>query len=240
MAAVLSGGPGSVLSHRPSGAAWNLRSWSGRPAITVPGPRRPRSAIEIHSSNLPPDERTILNGIPITTVPRTLLDLATILDADALLRAVNEAEVQQLADPLSLPALLERHRGERGTGALRAALASAGFGRGITREELEERFARFIAQHGLPHPELNAPVEAGGRFYFADCMWREQRLIVELQSVTFHGTAAAMTSDAERTRSLMLTGWRVLPVTWAQLRSDAAAALAGDLRRLLGRTDAEG
>jgi very-short-patch-repair endonuclease/predicted transcriptional regulator of viral defense system len=236
MAAVLRGGPGTVLSHRAAGSEWALRRWSGRAAITVPTWRPADDRIEIHSSTLPADERTVLDGIPITTVPRTLLDLATILDADALLRAVNEAEVRRLADPLSLPALLERHRGERGAAALRAALASAGFGMGITREDLEELFARFIARHGLPQPELNAPVQVGGRFYVADCMWRRQRLIVELQSVTYHGTAVAMTRDADRTRNLMLADWRVLPVTWSQLRSPATAvALTEDLRRLLTR-----
>jgi very-short-patch-repair endonuclease len=67
-------------------------------------------------------------------------------------------------------------------------------------------------------------------------MWRRQRLIVELQSVTYHGTAVAMTRDADRTRNLMLADWRVLPVTWSQLRSPATAvALTEDLRRLLTR-----
>ncbi len=80
MAAVLAGGPGAVLSHRPAGARWGLRAWRGRPAITVSRWRRSPSEIEVHSSSLPRDEVTVLDGIPITTVPRTLLDLATLLD----------------------------------------------------------------------------------------------------------------------------------------------------------------
>jgi very-short-patch-repair endonuclease len=216
-----------------------LRNWSGRPSITVPKWRPTSGQIEIHSSTLPADERTVLDGIPITTVPRTLLDLATILDADALLRAVNEAEEMELADPLSLPALLERHRGERGTAALRSVLEGAGYGMGVTNEALEELFAKFIRVHTLPQPELNAPIHVGDRFYIADCLWRSQRLIVELQSVKFHSTAPAMTSDAERTRRLTLAGWRVIPVTWAQLNSRAKArALAHDLRHLLCATPA--
>jgi predicted transcriptional regulator of viral defense system len=75
MGAVLFGGTGTVLSHRPAGAEWGLRRWSGRPAITVPTRRRPSGLIEIHCSSLPADERTVLDGIPITTWPRTLLDL---------------------------------------------------------------------------------------------------------------------------------------------------------------------
>ncbi len=189
---------------------------------------------EVHSSSIPPDERTVLDGVPITSVPRTLLDLATILDSDALLRAINEAEVRRLADPLSLPVLLERHRGERGTAALRSVLEDAGYGMGVTSEALEELFGKFIRVHALPPPELNAPIQVGGRFYVADCLWRSQRLIVELQSVKFHSTAPAMTSDAERTRRLALAGWRVIPVTWAQLNSRTKARdLARDLRHML-------
>lgn len=234
LAAVLAGGRGAVLSHRPAGAAWGVRRWSGRPAITVPGWRRPTSAFEVHGCSLPADEVTVDDGIPITTVPRTLLDLATVLDRDALARAVNEAEVDRLADPLSLPALLERHRGERGTGALRAVLEGVGYGLGVTRSPLEELFVRFLADRGLPHPELNAPVHVGDRFYEADCLWRAPRLIVELHGVRYHGTAQATTRDAGRDRRLLIEGWTVIHVTWAILHDRReAAALERDLRAVL-------
>jgi very-short-patch-repair endonuclease len=211
-----------------------LRRWSGRPAITVPSRRRRSGLIEIHCSVLPADERTVLDGIPITTWPRTLLDLATALDHDALIRALNEADARELTDPLSLTALLERHRGERGAGALRRALDDASRGRGITRKELEERFAAFVRRSGLPAPLLNAPIQADGRHHFADALWPEARLIVELQSVRFHGTAAAMSADADRTRRLTLAGYRVVYVTWAQLAGQPARdSLDRDLRTML-------
>jgi hypothetical protein len=236
MAAVLAGPPGTVLSHRPAGSHWGMRRWRGLPAVTTPTRRRPNPAIEIHSSPLPADERTVLGGIPITTVPRTLLDLATILDHDALVHALNEAEIRGLGDALPLPALLERHRGERGAGALRRALADPAFARGVAVEALEERFASFIRRRGLPPPLLNAPVEACGRTYVADCLWPQQRVIVELQGARYHGTARAMAHDAERTRRLTLAGWTVVYVTWAQLGDRAGAGeLAGDLCRLLRR-----
>ena len=235
MAAVLFGGPEAALSHRAAGAEWMLRRWSGRPAITVPSRRRRSGLIEIHCSVLPADERTVLDGIPITTWPRTLLDLATVLDHDALIRGLNEADARELTDPLSLTALLERHRGERGAGALRRALDEASRGHGITRGELEERFAAFARSSGLPAPLLNAPVQADDRHCFADALWPEARLIVELQSVRFHGTAAAMSADAERTRRLTLAGYHVVYVTWRQLAGRAERdALARDLRTMLG------
>ena len=234
MAAVLSGGPGTVLSHRPAGAAWNLRAWNGRAAITVPNWRRSSRGIEIHSSSLPLDEVTTIDGIPATTVPRTLLDLATILDHHDLARAVEEAEHQQLSDSLSLPALLERHRGQRGAGKLRAVLNSAGYRKGVTKFPLEELFVRFLAEHRLPHPELNQSLQIGDRFYSPDCLWRAERVIVELHSATFHGATPAVTRDAGRDRRLLLAGWRVIHVTWAQLHDRVErAALAADLARVL-------
>lgn len=234
MAAVLSGGPGTVLSHRPAGAAWNLRAWNGRAAITVPTWRPDTSDIEIHSSSLPFDEVTTLEGIPITSMPRTLLDLATILDHHDLARAVEEAEHQQITDPLSLPALLERHRGRRGAGNLRAVLTAAGYGKGVTKYPLEELFVRFLSEYLLPHPELNQSIQIGDRFYEPDCLWRAERVIVELHSATFHGTTPAVTRDASRDRRLLLAGWRVIHVTWAQLHDRGErAALATDLARVL-------
>jgi hypothetical protein len=237
LAAVLRGGTGTVLSHRPAGDEWGLRRWSGRPAITTPTSRHPIPGIELHHSSLPADERTVLDGIPITTWSRTLLDLATVLDHDPLVRALNEADARRLADHLSLPALLERHRGERGAGALRRALADVAFGRGITREDLEERFAAFVRRHRLPPPLLNAPITADGCNFVADALWPGARLIVELQSVAFHASPAAMSADAERTRRLTLAGYRVVYVTWAQLAKPASeAALAADLRTLIDPT----
>ena len=235
MAAVLAGGPGAVLSHRPAGTEWNLRAWNGHPTITVRRWRRGDGRIEIHSARLPADETTVLDGIPITSVPRTILDLATILDETALARVVEEAEHQGLRDPLSLPALLDRHRGERGAGRLKAVLDSAGYGMGVTRSPLEELFVRFIEANGLPHPELNAALEIDARFYEADCLWRRRRVIAELHSATFHGAPPAVTRDASRDRHLLLAGYRVIHVTWAQLHDAAESrALAEDLRTVLG------
>jgi very-short-patch-repair endonuclease len=233
MAAVLAGGSGAVLSHRPAGAEWGMRRWSGIPSVTTPTWRRSGGRIRFHCARLPPDEVTVLDGIPITTVPRTLLDLATVLDEHDLLTAVGEAEKQELGDPLSLPDLLARHRGERGTARLRRALEKIGYG--VPIEALEEAFARFVAERRLPPPELNATLWIGDRVVSPDCLWREERVIVELHSVRHHGTGVAIGRDATRDRQLLLAGWDVIHVTWAQLHDRReAASLERDLRRALG------
>ena len=93
LAAVLAAGPSAVLSHRSAGALW-LVLRSRHLEVTVNGQNRPKRGIRIHRSELAPDEITTVRGIPVTTVPRTLLDLATVLPPHQLERAINEAEVR--------------------------------------------------------------------------------------------------------------------------------------------------
>lgn len=135
MAAVLACGPGAVLSHQSAAALWGIRP-TARVAIDVTVPRvlHPRTNIHPHCAVLPPDERTTTNGIPTTTAPRTLLDLASVLPARAVLKAINEAEFLRLTDPLSLDALVDRHPGARGVRALKTTDST------FTRSELEDRF----------------------------------------------------------------------------------------------------
>jgi len=232
MAAVLTCGRGAVLSHRAAGALWGLRP-SERARVDVTAPvRLRRPGIQLHHSPLPGDERTVLDGIPVTTVPRTLLDLAAILQRHQLETAINNAEVLRLTDPLSLPQLLGRYPGRRGTAALRGALNEAALGAGITRSELERRFQDFVARIGLPRPELNAPLHIAGRWIEVDCLWRAQRVAVELDSRTFHGTAAAFERDRSRDRRLQVEGWTPVRITWRQLERDAPE-IEADLRALL-------
>jgi hypothetical protein len=147
-----------------------------------------------------------VDGIPVTSVSRTLLDLAGVLTKLQLERALNEAEVLRLTDKLSVPALLERYPRRGGS----AVLADA----------------------DLPLPRLDAAVSVRRRFFEADCLRAEQRLIVELDGRESHGTELAFEKDRERDRLLLVEGWRVTRVTWRQLRDDAPAVIA-DLRRLL-------
>ena len=120
MAAVLASGRTAVLSHRSAGARWGLRS-NTRPRIEVTVPRRryARPGIQPHVAQLPADEITVVEGIPVTTPPRTLLDLAAVLAPHTLRRAVDEAEMLRLSDSLSLADLVARHPRRRGVGNLR-------------------------------------------------------------------------------------------------------------------------
>jgi hypothetical protein len=194
--------------------------------------RRARDGIQWHSSALKRDEVTVVRGIRVTTVARTLLDLAAVLKRRPLERAINEAEVQRHTDSLSLPALLARYPRRRGTAAIRAILTGADVGITLTRSELEERFLRFLAGWGLPRPELNVSIAVRGGFVEADCVWRGARLIAELDGRAVHGTAAAFERDRARDRALNAASWRVVRITWRQL-SWEARELAADLGTLL-------
>jgi hypothetical protein len=231
MAAVLAAGRAAVLSHRSAGALWDLRpSASGRPEVTAPSQCR-RAGLRTYQAELEPDEVTQVDGIPVTTVARTLLDLAAVLPPSQLERAVERAEALGLADTVPLAALLERHGGRRGTAALREVL-QGGVQPVLTREELEARFLTFLDAHDLPRPAVNEDLHLAGRWIQPDFLWREQRLIVELDGHETHRTRAAFERDRERDRILQAAGWRVVRITWRQLHEDPDA-IAADLLRLL-------
>jgi hypothetical protein len=191
--------------------------------------RRRQTGIQIHQIRLPPDEITTHEGIPVTTVPRTLFDLAAVVPQRQLERALNEAEVLRLWDELTLDRLLERYPRRKGNRAVRAVLHNRREGATLTRSELEEMFVSLVDAAGLPRPELNVLVEG----YLVDAVWREQRLVVELDGRDVHGTVAAFERDRERDRVLQVAGWRPVRITGRQMRRTRSAVIA-DLRRLLG------
>jgi hypothetical protein len=151
MAAVLAGGDGAALSHRSAAALWGLApAPSGAIEVTAMRTRRSRDGIWFRRGVLAADEVTVRAGIPATTVPRTLLDLAAVLPRERLERAVNQAEVLRLTDALSVPDLIGRYPGRRGTAALRAVIGATTAR--VTRGELEQRFLSFAGQSGLRGP----------------------------------------------------------------------------------------
>ena len=176
-----------------------------------------------------------MENIPVTTVARTLLDLATVLRPTDLELAIEQAEALRLSDRPSLPDLLERYPRRQGTRVLRSILDEANIGEAVTRSELEDAFLRFIADTGLPPPpRVNFWLELGGRSLQLDFYWPAQALVAELDGYATHGTRAAFERDRRRDRSLAVAGLRVVRVTWRQLHRERAQ-LEADLRKLLCR-----
>lgn len=186
----------------------------------------------MHQARLPADECTVVDGIPVTTVPRTIFDLATAGDRRLVERALHEAEVQHLTDRLSIPDLLGRYPGHAGAPML-SELVTLGAEGGSTANDFEAIFAAMLERHRLPRPRFNPDLVVDGRHFRPDCVWREQGVVVELDGHTVHGTRKAFDADRERDRIFVANGWQVVRVTWRQLTTNPAP-LVRDLRRVLG------
>jgi very-short-patch-repair endonuclease len=223
LAAVLAAGPAAVLSHRSAAALWAIRG-DRRRDVDVIAPRRVRRPhIAARHIVLPPDEVTIHHDIPVTTVARTLFDLAGVLTPQQLEAAITEAEGQRLTSPTSLADLVARHPQHRGVAALEAILRDAGeIGNTRTRSELEIDLLALVDAHNLPRPRTNATVEGKE----VDAAWPEQRLVVELDSFGIHTTRRSFEADRARDRALTVAGWRVVRITWRQLHHDAQGVAA--------------
>ncbi len=241
LAAVLHGGEGAVLSHRSAAALWGIKRGGAHGRIEIATPRSTRSceAVHRHHTRPLPDEVASRRRIPVTTLARTLLDVAAELSVESLEAAIREAEYLHRFRLGSLEAMLERHPGRRGARTIKACLYRLGRGpRGRTRSRLEIRFAALLARTDLPRPELNALLDLDGFKVEADCLWREHMVIAELDGGKSHGTRAAFETDRERDRRLQVAGWRVIRITWRQLNEPAA--LLEDLHVLLRAETASG
>jgi predicted transcriptional regulator of viral defense system len=224
MAAVLACGRGAAVSHRSAAELWGFGpAWRGAVEVTAPGQRNPRGIIAHRSLTLTAHVAT-LHQIPVTTVARTLIDLATVLDDARLGRAINDARIKRLVRLGELAELAAHSRG-RATARLSDLLGQ----NTPTRSVLEDRFLAFVQTHGLPRPEVNQRV-AG---HEVDALWREQRLVVELDGRAFHDGPATFERDRERDADLLAAGYRVLRITWRRLSTQGDRE-AGRLRALLG------
>jgi very-short-patch-repair endonuclease len=236
MAAVLASGPEAVLSHWSAAALWMIRP-NSRSIIDVTDPQKSRTwdGIRRHHKALPADERTIEEGIPVTTVPRTIFDLAAAESVDVVENLLREMEFLELRDALSLWDLVERYPGRRGVRKMRLALErleEEPVGR--KRSPLEERFAPFLRYHHLPLPRFNDWILVGDKRYQVDCHWPGTNQIVELDGWKGHRTRTAFREDRMRDRKLKVAGYSVTHITWNQL-DDEPEAIASDLRALLTR-----
>jgi very-short-patch-repair endonuclease len=234
MAAVLASGPDAVLSHHAAAALWGIRGYSGGAVhVTVPHKSTSTKRIRRHLSHVPADEQAIEDGIPATSVHRTIFDLAATASVDEVVAMIKEAEYLNRWDRLSLPELLERYPGKRGSRKVRFALDRiVEEPPGRTRSKLEERFVPFLRRHRLLLPRFNDWIQLGAKRFQVDCHWPHLRLIVELDGWQGHSTRSAFQDDRARDRALHAAGYSVIHLTWNQL-DDEPEAIASDLRRLL-------
>ena len=222
LAACLACGPGAALSHRSAGTFWGILPDHVRPdvvEVSLRAGRRVRPRIQVYRpSSLGVDEVIVRRGVPVTTVPRTILDLAQLLRPIRLERAVADAIALGLARERDISKVVERHPGVRG--ALRLRTVLGGSGPHLTRSEAEERFLALIRLAGVSTPRTNARV-AG---HEVDFYWPDRGLVVEVDGRAFHRSRRSFERDRRRDAELIGIGVRVVRVTWRQL-VDAPEAL---------------
>jgi hypothetical protein len=222
-AAVLAGGAGGVLSHRACAVLCRLPFFAhDRIEITVPGHRGRLPTLHVHRARLDPADVTRRRGIPCTTPARLLLDLAEVLDAVQMDRAMDEAIRLRLYDPAAVDELVARSPGRRGLKALARARERIHPNSGRTRSELERLALRMLDEHGVPRPDAN--VWRHG--FRVDLLWHAPRVVVELDSYEFHRTPSAFRNDHDRDNDLLDAGYRVRRFTWHDVRHDGERTAA--------------
>ncbi|MGN6215822.1 MAG: type IV toxin-antitoxin system AbiEi family antitoxin domain-containing protein [Solirubrobacterales bacterium] len=233
LAAVLACGPDALLSHLSAAWLWDLARISPLPAsVTTPLHRRRRPPLRLHEArSLLAQDRALREGIPVTALPRTLLDLAGAVPFDWLQQMVERSEELRLFDLRAVDELLARTVGHRGHGRLRRAIAlykPSSF----TRSGLERRFLELWIPTGLAQPRTNY-VEQG---FELDFYWPEQRFAVELDVFETHGTRAAFERDRKRQEDLLLAGIAMTRVTGPRLEREPHEVIERIARLLAQRS----
>lgn len=226
MGAVLACGPGAVLSGAAAAFLWGLVKSAAPPAEVSVERDRSIEGVVVHRVRfLAGPDRDELHRIPITTVPRTLVDLAGRLSLDALARAAHEAEARHGVDATAVLASLGRRPNSPGAANLREIFEGQ---HRVTLSELERRFLGVLRSEELPLPLTNRP--KGGRF--VDCRWPERRLTVELDSYRYHHSRHAWEMDRRREREARARGDEFRRYTWDDVTVHTALTLR-ELRPLL-------
>jgi very-short-patch-repair endonuclease len=225
--------PGAVLSHRDAAGLHGLRPANhvGTDVTGLDARGRPPGIHVRRTTVLDADDVTTVDAVPVTTLARTLVDLAGVVPQDHLAKAVREADRLHLLDLRAIEAACARTSGRRGPGRahLNEALAElAALATTLTRSSLEAAFLRLVARAGLPKPRTNVHIDG----MEVDAFWPDHDLIVELDGWESHHTRHAFQNDRERDAYLTAAGYRVLRFTHGHVvhEADRVAAL---LRSLL-------
>jgi very-short-patch-repair endonuclease len=231
MAAVLACGRRAVASHRTSGYVWALLP-KPRGDVHVSGAvRGHRSGIRAHRVPVDSNEVACCRGIPVTSPARTMVDLAAELEPLQLESLIAEAERRDLLRRRELVATVEASGQRSGCVRLRELLRDEHTPL-LTRSDTERRLLRLIRAAGLPRPEHNVPVGP----YELDMLWRDARVVVELDGYEFHSSRAAFERDRARDAELQASGFVVLRFTWRQVKDQPELVIARLARTLALRS----
>lgn len=199
--------PGSAVSHGPAGRLHRFCTWNG--VIHVSGPRslEGHPGLLVHRPrSLPLDDLATRNGVSVTSVARTLLDLSVGNPVGLVGKWIHEAGVQHVIDQREVWAVLERHPHHRGRKRFEAALALEVL---PTRSGLEDAFLAIVRTSGLPTPLVNSEQWSGERLEEVDCCWPSLGLIAEVDSIRYHSSRWRQRRDAAKAQRFRAQGWVV-------------------------------
>lgn len=229
MAAVLACGPHAVLSHGSALTLWGIwKRWDMPLHITIAGDRRPKG-IRVHRvRRLDRRDVTRHHGIPVTTLARTLLDMAPTMRDKSLTRAMNTGWQNSHVRPSALHDVVKRHPRHPGRSKLMAELGAAG--ERPTRSGFEDDFPSFCKRYGLPTPQMNTTVCG----YEVDALFEAEKLIVELDGWPFHWSRTSFEDDRRRDADTLAAGYATLRITRERFEQDPDGE-AARLHEILAR-----
>jgi hypothetical protein len=214
MAAVLACGPGAYLSHGSAAVLWDIRGFLGKPEVTRRSGGSPHPSIVVHQTRILEEAETaVADGIPVTSVERTLLDIASRLDERQLERAVVAAMRAGRVRWSELTRLTQRTPRRAGTPRLRRVAARVDPRAAATRSPTEIDFLSLCRRAGLSPPEVNVLVEG----HLVDFLWPRERVVVETDSFEFHADRPSFERDHLRTMDLEAAGYQVHRATYGIL-----------------------
>jgi very-short-patch-repair endonuclease len=223
-AALLSLGPGAVLSHRSAAAAWEIAAREEPVHVSVLG-RKPRSRPGVHihlPRRLKPQDIRTRHNLRLTSPARTLIDFGAQANSSELQQAFGDARAQRLLTDRALNEALARASRNHPGAALIRAMLGADPDTTNTRSENERRLRRLLKAAGLPQPLANRLVHG----YLVDFVWPQAKLILEIDAYGTHGHPGAFESDRKRDQVHIAAGYTVIRVTWRQLRDEPLAVIA--------------
>ena len=227
LAAIYACGPGALASHRAAGAIHGLIGFS-RIEVTVAHNARARPGVAVHRSrHIAAEDRTVVDAIPTTSVARTFVDLAEVLNERQLTGAVRQAELLKVFDLRAIEAALARVPGRKGRHRLKRVLVAYQPEPHLLRSRAEQKLKRLCESDHLPQPQFN--VEVAG--YEVDVYWPDAKLALEFDGAETHYPRHAFHQDRRRDRALAVEGVQTLRVTWP----DLAGPLARQLRAILSQ-----
>jgi len=226
MAACLACGPGTVVSYRAAAALWGLAGFEvGRIELTTRRARRRMKGCMLHWSALNASEMTIVDGIPVTTVARTIADLAGCAGADMVEEALDDALRRRLVRLIAVRK--QADAGRAGAALLRRLIDErSGSGR-VPESVFETRVLRVLRRGGLPKPTVQHRIGS----YRIDFAYVRERLAIEADGFRWHSSRRQWDRERTRTAALTAMGWTVFRVTWSELNErpdgfvEAVAAL---------------